>query len=166
LGNDGAGQLSETDDSSQALFWRSAPGRYTVDLGPEERALLRELPLQLRQAFSANPEGSNFQRLFPPAYEDDPEAETGYRAMVGRELEQSKGAALGTLSETADATELSDEELNSWLRALNDIRLWLGTLLDVSEDETGDDPEDPPHILYHVLTALQSLIIDALCEED
>ncbi|HTV11621.1 MAG TPA: DUF2017 family protein [Acidimicrobiales bacterium] len=147
------------------MFWRSSPGHYAVDLGPEERALLRELPLQLRQAFSADREGSNFRRLFPPAYHDDQKAEEGYRALVGKELEESKGAALETLSRTADASELTDEEMSAWLRALNDIRLWLGTLLDVSEDETTDDPDDPPHILYHVLTALQSLVIDVLAED-
>jgi hypothetical protein len=35
----------------------------------------------------------------------------------------------------------------------------------VGEDETADEPDDPPHLLYHVLTAIQSLVIDALSGE-
>jgi len=165
MGDDGAGQLSDYDNTSEEIFWRSAPGRYAVALGPEERALLKELPLQLRQAFSDDPQGANFRRLFPPAYAADVDAEAGYRSLVGKELEDNKAAALETLSRTADATELTADELDAWLRALNDIRLWLGTLLDVSEEETSDEPQDPPHILYHVLTALQSLVIDTLAED-
>ncbi|HUB69616.1 MAG TPA: DUF2017 family protein [Acidimicrobiales bacterium] len=165
MGDDGAGQLSDYDESSQDIFWRCGPGRYAVELGPEERALLKELPLQLKQAFSEESERANLRRLFPPAYATDPQAEAGYRALVGQELEGNKAAELETLSQTAEATELSAEELDAWMRAINDIRLWLGTLLDVTEEEMPDDPQDPPHILYHVLTALQSLVIDALAED-
>ena len=64
-----------------------------------------------------------------------------------------RALALDTLSKTADATELSEEQLDAWVRALNDIRLWLGTLLDITEDEPDEGPEDPPHLLYHLLTA-------------
>jgi hypothetical protein len=98
--------------------------------------------------------------LFPPACPKDEEAESEFRRFVGEELTASKLEALGTLSKTADKTELSEEEATAWLRALNDIRLWLGTLLDIKEDDAGE-PDDPPHVLYHVLTWLQSLLIDA-----
>ena len=73
--------------------------------------------------------------------------------------------ALDTLAKTADAKELTEAELEAWLRALNDIRLWLGTLLDVTEDESEQEPEDPPHMLYHALTALQAIVIDVLSGE-
>jgi hypothetical protein len=142
--------------------WRDKDGSYRVDLGAEDRALLRELPMQLRQAVAANPKDAAFRRLFPPAHADDPRAEAEYRSLVGQELSESKAQALETLAKTADAKELTEEELNTWLRALNDVRLWLGTVLDVSEDEQGNEPEDPPHILYYVLTWVQSLVIDAL----
>jgi len=134
-------------------------------LGREERALLKDLPAQLKEALAAAPQSEAFRRLFPPAYANDSEAEAGYRELVGRELEQTKSAALEILSRTAHATELSAEELDAWVRALNDIRLWLGTLLDISEDEQDAGPDDAPHILYHVLTGLQSLLIEALFED-
>jgi Domain of unknown function (DUF2017) len=163
VGDDGAGQLSSGPRHSP--LWCSGPGQYQVELGAEERALLRELPMQLRDAIAANRQDEAFRRLFPPGYSDNPEAEADFRSLVGQELEESKAQALETLAKTADSTELTEEEMDAWLRALNDIRLWLGTLLDVGEDETVDEPEDPPHLLYHVLTAIQSLVIDALSGE-
>jgi hypothetical protein len=141
-------------------LWRGKDGTYHVELGPTERAVLRELPEQLRQAVSANPRDAAFRRLFPPAYEKDPAAEAGYRKLVGHELSEEKMRALETLAKTADAKQLSEEELDTWARALNDIRLWLGTVLEVTEDE--EMPDDPPHALYHMLTWVQSLAIDAL----
>lgn len=123
------------------------------------------MPGQLREAMAANPKDEAFRRLFPPAYVDDAKAEEEYRRLVGPELDESRSLALDTLAKTADATELTEEELDAWLRALNDIRLWLGTVLDVSEDEALEEPDDPPHMLYQALTALQSMVIDALSGE-
>jgi Domain of unknown function (DUF2017) len=147
------------------VVWPTGPGSYRVELGPEERALLRELPIQLRDAMAANKDDPALRRLFPTAHPNDPGAEKEFRSLVGRELEESKAQSLETLAKTAGSTELSQEEMEAWLRALNDVRLWLGTLLDIKEDETAEEPEDSPHILYHVLTALQSLVIDALSGE-
>jgi hypothetical protein len=93
-------------------------------------------------------------------------AEQEFRRLVGPELDESRSLAFETLSETADATELSEQQLDAWVRALNDIRLWLGTLLDVSEDRVDDDPEDPPHLLYHRLTEIQGLAVEALLGDD
>jgi Domain of unknown function (DUF2017) len=144
---------------------RSRRGSYEISLSTEDREVLRALPTQLRDAIAANPKDEAFRRLFPPAYANDPEADEEYRQMVGPELDERRSVALDTLAKTADATELTEEELEAWLRALNDIRLWLGTLLDVSEDEAEQEPEDPPHMLYHALTALQSMVIDVLSGE-
>lgn len=141
-------------------LWRAKDGSYHVELGPTERAVLRELPEQLRQAVSANPGDEAFRRLFPPAYANDPAAEAEYRKLVGHELSEEKLLALETLAKTADAEKLTEHELDTWMRALNDVRLWLGTVLDVTEDE--DMPDDPPHALYHMLTWVQSLAVDAL----
>jgi hypothetical protein len=145
---------------------RAGPGTYRVNLGPDERQLLRELPVQLLAAITDNRDDPSFRRLFPPAYEKDKEAEKGYRLLAGMELDDSRSYALQTLSKTADSMEISEEELETWLRALNDIRLWLGTVLDVSEDDVDDEPDDPPHVLYHVLTWLQDLAITVLSGED
>jgi hypothetical protein len=137
-----------------------------VDLEPEERQLLRELPMQLRAAITINRADPAFRRLFPPAYAEDAAFEEEYRLLVGDELDESRSEALATLARTADATELSEADLDAWSRALNGMRLWLGTVLDVSEDTVPDDPDDPPHMLYHALSLLQELVIEVLTEEE
>ncbi|MGC8627968.1 MAG: DUF2017 family protein [Acidimicrobiales bacterium] len=140
---------------------RTRAGTYEVSLHPEDRELLRSLPAQLRAAIAARPDDHNLRRLFPPAYTSDPEAEREYRRLMGTDLDESRSRALDTLASTAGAAELSKEQLDDWVRALNAIRLWLGTVLDVSEDEP-EDVDDPGHLLYTFLTALQSSAIDAL----
>lgn len=162
MGDHGDGHLSPS--RRHLPLRRTGSGTFKVVLGDQDREVLRELPKQLR--LSANRGDPAFRRLFPPAYANDPEAEAEYQYLVADELDESRSKALETLSSTADATELSEEQLDAWLRALNDIRLWLGTVLDVGEDETLDEPEDPAHILYYVLTWLQELAIQVLSEED
>ena len=164
MGDDGAGHLNAPE--WQLPLRRSGPGCYEVALSAENRELLRTLPAQLSAAIAADPKDAVFRRLFPPAYANDELAEQEYRRLVGPELDQGRTLAFETLSKTADATELSEEELDAWVRALNDIRLWLGTLLDVSEDQTDDDPDDPPHLLYHLLTEIHGLAVEALLGDE
>ena len=46
---------------------------------------------------------------------------------------------------TIDATdELTEDELLAWLRSLNDVRLVLGTILDVSEEDATRMPIPTP----------------------
>lgn len=164
MGDDGARHLSAA--RRRAPLRRCGPGRYAVAFGTEDREVLRALPVQLGAAIAARPEDAVFRRLFPPAYADDANAEEEYRSMVRPDLDEARALALDTLAKTADATELSDEQLDAWLRALNYIRLWLGTLLDISEDEPDDEPEDPAHLLYYLLTAWQELVVSVISEED
>ena len=143
---------------------RARSGKYEISLGAEEREVLRALPEQLLMALAAGRDDASLRRLFPPAYAHDAEAEEEYRQLMGADFDERRAEALGTLASTAGATELSEEQMGAWLRALNDIRLWLGTMLDVSEDDE-DEPDDPPHMLYHALTGLQGLFVDVLSGE-
>jgi len=136
-----------------------------VELSADDRAVLRQLPGQLKAAMLAGPEDPSLRRLHPPAYTDNPEAAAEFRQLVGEELDESRSQALGTLESTADATELTEEQMYAWLRALNAIRLWLGTVLDVGEDDDVEELQDAPHLLYQGLTWLQSLVVDALAGE-
>ena len=52
------------------------------------------------------------------------------------ELQEGRREALRILAETASRDRLTAEELDAWLRALTDLRLALGTRLDVDEDTT------------------------------
>ena len=53
---------------------------------------------------------------------------------MGGELLDGRRAALDLVAQTVERDRLSAEEADSWLRALNDLRLVLGTRLDVQED--------------------------------
>ena len=164
MGDNGARHLSAA--RRRAPLRRAGPGRYAVAFGAEDREVLRALPVQLGAAVAAKPDDAVFRRLFPPAYANDVDAEEEYRRMVRLDLDETRALALDTLAKTADATELSEEELDAWLRALNYIRLWLGTLLDIKEDEPEEAPEDPAHLLYYLLTAWQELVVSVLSGEE
>ena len=82
------------------------------------------------------------------------------------ELLERRLAALATVEATARRpTSSTRPTLTGWLTALNDLRLVLGTRLDVSEDDLDvdpDDPEAPAHAVYHYLGMLLSEVVDAL----
>ena len=145
---------------------RTRRGTYRVKLPREERHLLRSLPEQLRAALEAGDPA--VVRLFPPAHPDDAEASDRYRALVGDQLLEERLRALETIEATIDAPELDEEQINAWLTTLNDVRLVLGTQLDVSEDPEPlpeDDPDAPRMAVYGYLGWLVSEIVDALSED-
>lgn len=147
---------------------RTRDGTYRVRLRPEERQLLATIPDQLDDVLDDAGEGGDpsLRRLFPPAYEGA-EDEEGYRTLVGDGLLEGKRAALRALADTAGADRLDEQQLASWLGAIESLRLVLGTQLDVTEDTYagGIDPSDPdaPRLaLYHWLSWLQEEIVQAL----
>ena len=105
------------------------------------------------------------RRLFPTAYHDDPDRDREYQQLVRDELLERRLAALTLVEETASAEQLDEAGLTGWLTALNDLRLVLGTRLDVSEDDAEvdpDDPDAPAHVVYHYLGMLLGEVVDAL----
>ena len=146
---------------------RDRKGGYRLELPREERELLASLPRQLREVLKAEEPDPALRRLFPPAYADDPEADDEYRLLMREELMEGKLAALRVVEETAYAEHLTDEDLEAWLGAIESLRLYLGTQLDVREEiyETPIDPGDPdaPALaLYGYLSWLQEQAVDAL----
>ncbi len=144
---------------------RARDGRFLLELPREERDVLRTLPAQLRELLAEEGDPA-LRRLFPPAYADDPEREADFREMVRDDLVEAKLAAIATMEATIDAERLTEEELLAWLGALNDLRLVLGTRLDVSE-ETGfgdfeGDAREGVAALYWYLGALEEDVVEAL----
>ena len=83
------------------------------------------------------------------------------------ELLEGKLAALEVVEETAGADHLTGEQLEGWLGALESLRLFLGTQLDVSEETYAveldpDDPSAPALALYGYLSWLQEQAVEAL----
>lgn len=140
---------------------RTRSGTYEVNLDQAERTLLRVLPEELRARF-ADPDDPDLRRLFPPAYTDDEDHDDEYRRLMQEDLVSRHSESLQVLQQTAEATELSEEQTLQWLNALNQIRLVLGTRLEVSEDDDPAELSGPEHQAYYFLGALQELVIDAL----
>ena len=144
---------------------RAGGGGFRLRLSRQERDVLRDLPGQLREILGSDDPA--VRRLFPPAYRDDPQREAEQRGLVHDELLAGRRRALEVMESTVDARRLDEEQLAAWLGALNDLRLVLGTRLDVTEEEYDrdipeDDPRAPAMALYHYLGWLESQAVEAL----
>jgi hypothetical protein len=137
---------------------RVRSGRFQIHLSTDERELLRSLPGQLKELLGTD--DPSLRRLFPPAYREDAEQEAEYQRLTREDLRERHTAALDVMSGTVDATELDEEQLTGWLSAINDLRLVLGTRLDVNEDDIAGDT--PPHELYRYLSYLEEMVVEAL----
>jgi hypothetical protein len=145
---------------------RSRDGSYQLKLSAGERDVLRDLPGQMLQLL-ADVDNPSLRRLFPPAYreEADAEAEAEYRRLMLGDLLERRHWAMEAMARTVDAEQLTEEDLTAWLGALNDLRLVLGTNLDVSEEDDHSNPETPAHALYYYLGYLQESVVEALSGE-
>ena len=146
---------------------RTRKGEYQLRLPPDERDLLRALPGQLRSCSA--PTTRRCAACSRPPTRTTPTLEAEYRHYMADDLLASHKRALDVMEETIDAERLDEEQLIGWLRALNDLRLVLGTRLDVSEDMyeremDPDDPRAPAFALYTYLGWLQEQVVEALAE--
>jgi len=122
---------------------------------------------------ASTPEDPVLARLFPDAYGDDPEAAGDFRRYTEQGLRDGKVAAartvLATLPDEGGRIRLSAGDAEAWLRALNDVRLALGVLLEIKEDyereladETPTDPRSAYLQVYDWLTFLQETLVRSL----
>jgi hypothetical protein len=144
---------------------RDADGSVRLHFQPHEAALLRELLNELERLLH-DPEDPALRRLFPPAHSDR-ESEEQYRSLVGDQLLSGRTKALATMRETLELHTLDPDQADAWLRALNDLRLVLGTRLDVNEEidwEAVDlqDPRGRDLAVYGYLSWLQEQLVEAL----
>lgn len=142
---------------------RNRRGEFELHLPANEREVLRSLPGQLMAVLGSD--DRDLRRLFPPAYTEDREAEEEYRHLMGSELEDSHRRALETMAATVDSERLDADQMGAWLQALNELRLFLGTRLDVQEDQeppAPGDPRAPMMALYGYLSWLQDQAVEAL----
>jgi hypothetical protein len=144
-------------------------GGVLLHLSQEERALLVGLTGELGALLEGTPDDPSLRRLFPPAYDDEAD-ESAFRELTSDSLLDGRREALDLLALTADREQLSADEADAWLRALNDLRLVLGTRLDVQEDTFASEPDlnDPRgHALaiYGYLSWLQEQLVAALSRD-
>ena len=113
-----------------------------------------------------DPDDPAVRRLFPPAHAD-PESEEQYRLLVRDQLVSGRAEALDIVRATLSEKTLSAEEADAWLRGLNDLRLVLGTRLDVTEEtnfelEVDSSEQGRELAVYAYLTWLQEQFVEAL----
>ncbi|WP_028923434.1 DUF2017 domain-containing protein [Pseudonocardia acaciae] len=121
----------------------------------------------IRSGHTRAPEDAVLARLLPDFHREDSELSGMLRAAREPELIEAKAQAAAVVLETCPPdggrAELTVEQADAWLAALNDVRLAVGTTLGVTEDM----PEDPPpdetaaaHLsVYHWLTFVQDALV-------
>jgi len=134
--------------------------RTGASTAPEDPILSRLLP--------------DFHRLGEDATAKELDSAAALRSLHEPELLDLKSGVaalvLRTCPENGGRVRLSLEQAEGWLSALNDVRLALGTALDVTEDMPEElPPDDPraPHLgVYHWLTWMQESLVHALAGDD
>lgn len=123
----------------------------------------------------ARPDDPALARLFPDAYPDDPDATAEFRRYTQPDLTAERrrraAVAIDTLERIKDGGRLSlvPAESAAWLGALNDLRLVLGTRLEITKDDQepgeGFGPGDPRTAyvpVYYYLGYLQETLVESL----
>ncbi|MGH3721971.1 MAG: DUF2017 domain-containing protein [Pseudonocardiaceae bacterium] len=172
--------------------WRRRGGLVVTALSEREAGLLRGLVGQVREMLAARvaatphdelaeltgitagpttaPEDRVLARLLPDFHREDATLSGGLRALHEPELVAVKDGVAGVVLDTCPArggrVRLSDEQAQAWLSALNDVRLALGTKLEVTEDMPDELPPEDPRaahlVVYHWLTWVQESLIQAV----
>jgi hypothetical protein len=146
-------------------------GRVRIHLEMVEAGLLATLFDDLGGALEHLPDDDPVRRrLFPSAYPEDDEAAIEFRELTEDSLRDTRVDRLDLCRSELPAAdgnvELDDEAAQRWLTVLNDLRLAIGTRLNVSEDDDpGIDPADPDaqaRAIYHWLTAMQDSLVHAV----
>lgn len=144
---------------------RNGDGGFEVRLSDDEREGLRGLFAQLATTLDDDRDDPALRALFPPTYAEDPAQDAAYQAMLGDDLRTARLGALATASLVTEAAEVSEDELIACMQALNALRLVLAARLDITEDFSGVEPDDPDaqaYLLYHYLSGLLDEIVDVV----
>jgi hypothetical protein len=144
---------------------RDRSGDVRLSLNANEQLLMHDL-LDDLEPLLADPDDPALRRLFPPAYSDG-ENDEQYRSLVRDQLVNGRARSLATVRTTLAEKTLTEDQADDWLRALNDLRLVLGTRLDVTEDlDYGsidlDEPRGRDLAVYGYLSWLQEQLVEAL----
>ncbi|MFI1248517.1 DUF2017 domain-containing protein [Streptomyces anulatus] len=184
-------------DEVEISILRSLAVQLLELIGPGDTPADGEDPLAalFAEGPSKPPSDPALARLFPDAYggpdrpagggkpeEELRELSSEFRRFTENDLRSGKRDDAVTVVRTLDALAptgdggavltLTGDECRSWLRSLNDLRLTIGTRLEVSdEDEGGEgslyrlpdtDPRKPMVMAYLWLGALQETLVETL----
>jgi Domain of unknown function (DUF2017) len=137
---------------------------YELRLLGRQKTTLHESLDALRQLLIAENPASDpgVARLFPPAYPDDLLRNLDFERGAGNALLAERLAGLDEADTALDAARVTEEQLFTLMRALNDVRLVLGTRLELTEDTRRQDlPDDEARETYDLYMWL-SFVFDQL----
>jgi hypothetical protein len=155
-------------------FRATRSGEVVARLDPAEAGIVGLLLDQLEQLLAADADDLAgdpvMARLLPEGHRGDPELAADYRELTETSLRSGKTDDLAvvraTLPEDGGEIRLDRDQAGAWLRSSNDLRLALGTRLDVTEDTEPPaeiaDEQDQQLAVYYWLTSLQGSLVDAL----
>jgi hypothetical protein len=135
--------------------------RYVLHLGRDERTLVVRLLDELRALLTEPGDPALVRRLFPVVHPDDPDREAEYQRLMREDLVASRLAGIETVSDVLGRTgrkvTLDEAQMVAFMQAVNGLRLVLGTLLDVTEDDELEDEaeaetDSPEYHLYGYLS--------------
>ncbi|MEJ2867648.1 DUF2017 domain-containing protein [Actinomycetospora sp. OC33-EN08] len=169
-------------DPAEASVLRGLVGQVDDMLTGRDDATPRDELAELtgiRTGPATAPDDPVLARLLPEFHRADAEGGAGadgvalsaaMRSVHEPELIAAKRQAIGTLLATCPSgggrVELTVPEAEAWLTAVNDVRLALGTALEITEDMPDQLPPDDPrtdHLpVYHWLTWLQDSLLTVL----
>ncbi|MFJ6614123.1 DUF2017 domain-containing protein [Streptomyces sp. NPDC091289] len=184
-------------DEVEISILRSLAVQLLELIGPGDEPADGEDPLAalFAEGPSKPPSDPALARLFPDAYggpdlpaasgkpeEELRELSAEFRRFTENDLRSGKREDAVTVVRTLDALApagdggavltLTGDECRCWLRSLNDLRLTIGTRLEVSDEEEGEegslyrlpdsDPRKPMVMAYLWLGALQETLVETL----
>ncbi|CAM3849006.1 DUF2017 domain-containing protein [Nocardiopsis rhodophaea] len=171
--------------------FRPESGGVAIDLDADESAVLRSMAALLLDMVEApeprgelaelvgiggnseKPDDPVLARLFPDAYGDDTEASGDFRRYTEDDLRLHKRknaqTMLAELPAVGGTLHLDLGDAHAWMKAINDVRLALGTRLGVDEEtyareERGELDEGDAAALhiYDWLGSLQESLVQSL----
>ena len=148
---------------------RSGSG-YVLHLGKDERALVARLVDELRAVLTEPEARDAATRLFPVVHPDRPDQEAEYQRLMRDELVTSRLAGIevveAVLGRSGRKVTLDEGEMMALVQAVNSVRLVLGTVLDVGEDDDVDPQaavvDTPEYHLYGYLSWILESAVQAM----
>jgi len=143
---------------------------YRINLRAEERELVRRLLAELQALLVGPSDNPALKRIFPTAYHlaQHAEQDAEYQRLMREELVASRLTAISAVNAALDAKPpLAEGQILALMQSLNGLRLVIGTMLDVSEEEDlaaidDDAPNAGEHHLYGFLSWLLEWTVRAL----
>ncbi|MCX0244089.1 DUF2017 domain-containing protein [Streptomyces drozdowiczii] len=183
----GGGAAVALDEVEIAIL-RSLAVQLLELIGPGDEPAEGEDPLAalFAEGPSEPPTDPALARLFPEAYGDGDDelraASAEFRRFTENDLRTRKREDALVVVRTLDALTpagdgaavltLTADECRNWLGSLNDLRLTIGTRLDVSDEDEGEegslyrlpdsDPRKPMVMAYLWLGALQETLVETM----